>query len=396
MKVQILKKNFGSTNRINGNTGYACKPIVLFTFILSMFLSCSKDDNPMDNNQQQDIKGRFDNSPFVWDESNSTRPADDIYIGDMNVCLVSDDGSLTRSVASTGNSSDNLFIYIPVNIYAGAVYPKSSLPNKLGDEIALERNPIDVVYNFNDPFIDSITKETGSSGYKKSFKAAMISKEYHKHLAAGKADLEYYFTQFKTSSDLEKALSGNVSLGRIFSDNTAKNSKKLNIQSRVFVKLVSVNFSVNMDAPAASKGFFKDSSYNNKLGFKEENLPVYIRSLTYGRVVYMAIESEYSYSEVGQALKAAIKYKFKGVSMDTDKQVIKIVSKSTVTLFAIADDTPSAFFVGGLSDLSSIFETNYSSIAYGYPIYLQGRYVYDNSTYHPTNPASDNRNRRHR
>ena len=110
----------------------------------------------------------------------------------------------------------------------------------------------------------------------------------------------------------------------------------------------------------------------------------------------MAIESEYSYSEVGQALKAAIKYKFKGVSMDTDKQVIKIVSKSTVTLFAIAGDTPSAFFVGGLSDLSSIFETNYSSIAYGYPIYLQGRYVYDNSAYHPTNPASDNRNRRHR
>lgn len=166
MKVQILKKNFGSTNRINGNTGYACKPIVLFTFILSMFLSCSKDDNPMDNNQQ-DIKGRFDNSPFVWDEQFYSSCGWYLYrwyeclFGKMMVQLhyeVSPRPEIHRIIC--------LFIFQSTSMLV-LLISGFSLPDKLGNEIALERNPIDVVYNFNDPFIDSINEvKPSSSGYK--------------------------------------------------------------------------------------------------------------------------------------------------------------------------------------------------------------------------------------
>ncbi|WP_321518631.1 thiol-activated cytolysin family protein [uncultured Bacteroides sp.] len=373
------------------------KPITLLSLALLLFVSCSKDENAINDNKQKETKGRFDNKSFVWDEVYAQRPVDDIYIGDLNVSLVKDDGSQTRSgrISTDGSSrsgrgedssttpSDNLFIINPIGVYVGAAYPKSSFPYKFDKEITTERNPIDIVFDFRDPFIDQITRETGSIGYKLSLKSAINSNEYQKQVVGDKPSLEYYFTQYYSYTDLEKAFSGNASLGSIFSTKVSSSSKKINIQSRTLAKLVSINFSVYMDTPPASKGFFKDPATNKKDNFSDVDLPVYIRSLTYGKVVYVAIESEYSYSEVKQALEAAIKYKFVSANISMDQQVTKIFSKSSTTIFAISDNSSQSFFMDGLANLSSLFTVNYTSTGYGYPIYMQGRYVYDNSSYLP-------------
>jgi hypothetical protein len=393
LKIKNMKKNIKLR-----------KAITLFSSLLFLFTSCSKEDN-ITNNNQQVTKGRFDNSPFVWDEVYAKRPVDDIYIGDLNISLVKDNGAQTKSDYdassrrsegygsrrggdTTTSPSDNLFIINPIGIYVGAAYPKSSFPYKFDKEIATERNPIDIIFDFRDPFIDQITRETGSIGYKMSLKSAINSNEYQKQVVGDKPSLEYYFTQYYSYTDLEKAFSGNASLGSIFSAKVSSSSKNINIQSRTLAKLVSVNFSVYMDTPPASKGFFKDPASNKKETFTDDNLPVYIRSLTYGKVVYVAIESEYSYSEVKQALETAIKYKFIGASMSMDQQVTKIFSKSSTTIFAISDNSSQSFFMDGLANLSNLFTVNYSSTAYGYPIYLQGRYVYDNSSYLPATTSS--------
>jgi len=362
---------------------YLISSRLLFALSFLMFASCSDDDNQAENNQPQVTKGRFDNTPFVWDEIYAQRAADDIYIGDLNVSLVNGNGSRTRSSRrgdSNTSSSDNLFIISPVEVYVGAAYPKSSFPHKFDKEISKERNPIDVVFDFKDPFIDKITRETGSVGYKMSLKSAINSNEYQKQLAANKANPEFYITQYCSPSDLEKAFSGNTSLGSAFSAKVSGNSKNRNIRSRTLAKIVSTSFSVYMDTPPASKGFFKDTAINKKDKFSDADLPVYVRSLTYGKVVYVAIESEYPYSEVKQALGAAIKYKFESANMNQDQQVAKIFSKSSTTIFAISDNSSQSFFMNRLTDLSSFFIAN-NATTYGYPIYLQGRYVYDNSSY---------------
>lgn len=370
---------------------YLISSRLLFALSLLMFASCSDDNNQAENNQSQVTKGRFDNTPFVWDEIYAQRPADNIYIGDLNVSLVKDNGSRTRSshsIESNISSSDNLFIISPVEVYVGAAYTKSSFPYKFDKEISKERNSIDIVFDFKDPFIDKITRETGSVGYKMSLKSAINSNEYQKQLAGNKPDPEYYITQYSSPSDLKKAFSANTSLGSAFSAKVSGNSKNRYIRSRTLAKIVSVNFSVYMDTPPANKGFFKDTTINKKDKFSDADLPVYVRSLTYGKVVYIAIESEYPYSEVKQALDAAIKYKFESANMNKDQQVTKIFSKSSTTIFAISDNSSQSFFMNGLADLSSFFSANNTTITYGYPIYMEGRYVYDNSSYLQANNSS--------
>lgn len=139
-----------------------------------------------------------------------------------------------------------------------------------------------------------------------------------------------------------------------------------------------------MDSPV--NGIFKDSTinaYNNsgRSSSRSGEKLVYTKSLTYGKTVYVAIESEYSYSELKTALEAGIKYKFIGASIKMDQKTTEIFSKSTITIFTVSENSSSSYFTDALENLNTLFTVKYSDLAYGYPIYLQGRYVHDNSVY---------------
>lgn len=358
------------------------KRTALITCLFSMFMiSCSTDDN-IETDFTNNGKGRFDNSPFVWDEVYSANHAiDQIFIGDL---LINAETWRIASDSKLRASFNQVAVTNPVSIYVGAIYPTSSLPYVFDREIAEAKNPIDIIFDFKDPFTDRITSETGSIGYKKSLSSALNSDKYKTHGSGDKNNLEYYFSEFYTYKDLEKAFPGNLDFGTIFSAKAASNKKQTNIKGRILARLVSENFVTYMDTPASTIGFFKNPELNKS---KIEN-PVYIKSLTYGKIAYVAIESEYSYSEVKTALKKAMKYKFVDSSIKADKEITEIFSKSSITVFSISDNTSEFYFTDALSNLNSLFTINYSRLSYGYLIYFQGRYLLDNSAYYyrvPTN-----------
>ncbi len=362
---------------------FACLAICLFALLAS---SCSDEEHIDPNNgnkKENSEKGRFDNSPFVWDVIYAPeRSSDQIYVGDLVVQVV-DQG------INTGRVTDKILVTNPIGVYVGAVFPKSSYLDNFDREITSPKNPIDVVFDFKDPFIDIITRETGSVGYKISLKNALKSPEYRTNLSADLESLEYYFTEFSSYKDVEKAFTRNVGLGSIFSAQVESKGKTTQKKGRLLARLVSRNFNVYMDTPA--NGVFKDSILNANSGggrsggrgSRNENL-IYTKSLTYGRAVYVAIESEYSYSEVKLALEAGIKFKFINANMGMDQKTTEVFSKSTITIFAVSENASSSYFMDALNNLNTLFTVKYSDLAYGYPIYLQGRYVHDNSAYEVT------------
>ena len=399
---------------------YLKNPIgLLFVIAASIFVlnSCSQDDDisseqSKQDKDQQETSGRFDNTPFIWDEVYSLNDSkDNVYIGDLSVQVNDGLSATTRSRTSSGgryngsssgsdssgddNSvvTDNISVINPTGIYIGAVYPASSLPYKFDREVTKPRNPIDIVFDFSSPFIAEVTKETGSIGYKKALRDAINSSDYKFHVNSDKESVSYSMTQFSSYKDLEKGFSNNTKFGSLFSAQVKINSSKVStkINGKLFARLTSNNFTTYMDTPSEATGFFKDINAN-KAPIRGQEANVYIRSITYGKVVYVAIESEYSYSEVKFALETSVKFGSFGSTTSVNNRVTEIFNKSAITIFAISDNSTDSFFVDGIKNLENLFKAKYTNNSYGFPTFIQGRYIHNNASYYPTRGESSSGN----
>lgn len=368
--------------------------------------------------QEVHQKGRFDSEPFQWDYFISTNPekksSDEFVV--YPVKIQEDATPLTRSNTNrrrgeTGSSSrrpggtrpggtrpsytdstttSNILISDPNIIYVGVAFPESEFGKNFSKELLYPRNPIDISTSFPDSYIGEITKETGSLGYKKFLKEVLKSSEYKNFIQnGGRESLDFQCTEFFSYSDISKAFSSNAGLANIFSAKVQSNSHKTNIKSRLLGQLISKNFTVTMEVPA--NGFFKDKSKDSS----SEN-PVYVRSISYGKIALLAIESEYSFEEVKKAVEAGIKWKIFNAGGSFSAKDTEILQKSTITLYLISDDTKGEAnqFFNSLDDIQRAFKINYSESNFGLPIFCKGFYTKDNSIFKITTSQSTRPRRR--
>lgn len=381
------------------------KAFILLTIMLAFILSsCNEEIEPMtlitENNtltrsgEITEEEGRFNDEPFKWDYSFSTDSCleDDrvlIYpVGESDVAdtTVNDTQRIrptTRPGSGGGGNhrtgsdttTDQMLIIDPNIVYVGAAFPESTFAKDYSKELLYPRNAIDVYTNFPDPYIGEITKETGALGYKKFLKEVIRSSEYKSFLqGGGREGLDFQCTEFFTYSDIEKALASNAGFAKIFSAKVESNSKKTNIKSKLFAQLISRNFTVTMDLPP--NGFFKDKSYDTCA-----DNPVYIRSLTYGKVAVLAIESEYSFEEVKKAIEAGVKYNLISGSTEFTSKDKEILQKATFTICVISDDSTATQYFDSFDKIKEIFKISFSENNYGLPIYCKGYYTKDNSIF---------------
>lgn len=379
--------------------------VALFCLATSLLGACSDEDELDSGVVQQDNKienrqGRFDETPFVWDYIYSTDEEVDssqIFIGDLMQAGLNEAvttrattdsrnyggrtdrrGSVRRGSGSTDENyrTEDIFISNPIPVYLGAAFPEKEFGKSFKPEILYPRNPIDVIFNFTRPFFGEVTKEHGSIGYKKLFIQALDSKEYEQFLKGGsKESFEFACTEYFSYSDIEKALSGSAGLAGIFSTKIKNNTKSVNVKSRLFGQLISKNFTVSMDIPV--DGFFKDPAKDTV----PEN-PVYVYSMTYGKVAFISVESEYSFEQVKTAVEAGIKFKIFSGGASYSKSDMEILSKSRITLFIISDDDPNGHTFYTLDNIKNSFNLSYSVYNPGYPVFCQGNYTKDNSAFH--------------
>ena len=165
-------------------------------------------------------------------------------------------------------------------------------------------------------------------------------------------------------------------LAKVFSAKVQMNSKKTNIKSRLLGQLISGCFTVSMDVP--TNGFFKDQSMNSSPEY-----PVYVRTMTYGKIALLAIESEYSFEEVKKAVEAGIKFKFFSGGANYTAKDMEIIQKSTITILVISDDTSGEVnqYFDSLDALKGAFSTKYTELNYGMPILCTGYYAIDNKIF---------------
>ncbi|HVV84092.1 MAG TPA: thiol-activated cytolysin family protein [Kofleriaceae bacterium] len=154
-------------------------------------------------------------------------------------------------------------------------------------------------------------------------------------------------------------------------------------RSRYLVKFTQAYYTVDLDAPARPADFFAPGvtadDVETRVG--PANPPLYVSSITYGRMVLFTFESDYSAEE----MQAALDFAYSGgvdVSGDVSVTYKDIISKSKITAFILGGDGGAAAqTIDSYDALIAFIKAggNYSRESPGAPIAYKLSYLADNS-----------------
>ncbi|HSR98626.1 MAG TPA: thiol-activated cytolysin family protein [Kofleriaceae bacterium] len=154
-------------------------------------------------------------------------------------------------------------------------------------------------------------------------------------------------------------------------------------RSRYVVRYTQAYYTVDLDAPASPSALFAAGTTLAAVSAKmdAQHPPVYVSSVTYGRLVLFTFESQYSAEEMSAALDFAYSG---GVDIRGDVSVTykDMISQSKITAFILGGDAGTAVqTIDSYGALIDFIKTggNYSRQSPGAPIAYKLSYLRDNS-----------------
>lgn len=190
--------------------------------------------------------------------------------------------------------------------------------------------------------------------------------------------------QVHSEEQLALAMGAGVSaLGGAAKVSTSFDFNNQNIRSRYLVRYVQAYYTVDVDQPPSPSAFLADGVTLEEVSekFGPENPPVYVSSITYGRVVVFTFESEYSGTEMG----AALDFVYSGgadVNGNVSVTYKDIVARSNITAFILGGSGgDAAQTIDSYEALIDFIKSggNYSRESPGAPIAYKLSYLSDNA-----------------
>jgi len=196
------------------------------------------------------------------------------------------------------------------------------------------------------------------------------------------ANIAYEMSEVHSSEQLSLALgldvswmSGDVSASMEF-DTQERNSRYL-------VNFTQAYYTVDIDAPARPSDFLDPSvTLEDVQQTLQDEPPAYVSSVTYGRIVYFAVTSNFSSEE----LKAALDFGFSTGAVDVDGSVSlthsEVLSESHITAFILGGDGNVAVqAIQGAEGIAEFLQSGgtYTPESPGAPIAYKMAYLADNS-----------------
>jgi thiol-activated cytolysin len=268
------------------------------------------------------------------------------------------------------------------SMYPGAIIGADSVVSGLFTQIVLPRAPATI----------SVSLEN-LGGTKQAVVAAPSLSSYREALSgildaeitgSTPANLYSEIDQVHSENQLSMALGVRASwaLG-IASVKSSFDWSDQEVRSRYVVRYTQAYYTVDLDAPAAPSALFAhDLSLAEVQGkIDAQHPPVYVSSVTYGRMVLFTFESEYSAEEMSAALEFAYSG---GIDVKGDVSVTykDIISRSKITAFILGGDAGSAVqTIDSYDALIAFIKAggNYSRQSPGAPIAYKLSYLKDNS-----------------
>lgn len=268
------------------------------------------------------------------------------------------------------------------SLYPGAIVGADSVLSGLFTQIVLPRAPATISV--------SLENLEGS----KSAELADPSLSTYREALAGildtqitgstPANLYSEIEEVHSETQLDMALGVQASWGLgVASLKTSFDWSKQNVRSRHVVRYTQAYYTVDLDAPESPSALLRsDVTLDDvKAKMDEQRPPVYVSSVTYGRMVVFTFESEYSAEEMG----AALEFAYSGgidVSGDVSVTYKDIISRSKITAFILGGSAGEAVkTIDSYEALVAFIKQggDYSRESPGAPIAYKLSYLKDNS-----------------
>ncbi len=267
-------------------------------------------------------------------------------------------------------------------LYPGAIVSADSVLTGLFTQIVLPRAPATISVSLENlaGSKTAVIEDPSLSSYREAL-AGILDSEI---TGSTPANLYSEIEEVHSQQQLDMALGVQASWGLgVASLKTSFEWNKQDVRSRYLVRYTQAYYTVDLDAPRSPSALLAPNLLLADVETKmdAQHPPVYVSSVTYGRMVVFTFESEYSSEEMGAALDFAYSG---GVDVSGDVSVTykDIISKSKITAFILGGDAGTAVkTIDSYEALISFIKDggNYSRQSPGAPIAYKLNYLKDNS-----------------
>lgn len=339
---------------------FSKKILLLFICLPSVFCACSDKSGDYEEERKSEIE-------FLKKEE----PALTSDWGNFNI----PDGNVFSRGILIGNASQ---------VYPGAVFSQSALlEGKFVDESTLARNAYDIEFDiWRTPQKITVAKGEGIAVYRKGIEQTVNSDGYQHMLKEDKKGSGSEDSSFESYKELKKSFLGRSDIGKLVINAAYNNSKALKkVNGRMFYSLIERYFTVEMEM--SEKGVFEDAKNNLRETHKESEQPVVVRRITYGKVLFAIVESEYAREDVSWAFSEAYNYGFNDAKIRADRTISKIFDKTVITAYLLSGDSyttvSTPITIGQFGKF--YYGRRHEGDLYGTPIFADCNYVYNNSIF---------------
>lgn len=348
----------------------------LFSFALlaTAMSACDYKDLPELTNEDVSVKTFHPFPNKVEIDSTYTYPGDSLYSEWMK-CW--DNMAVTRPFSRALSPEDNAFfnktyivkssepiiLYGRNMVYPGSILEGNSISNQQYQPVFLSnRNPITVsatlTHNTYKPTSKTIENPSNSklSDYVKEI---VVDGNFEQS-----AKFMFQYKRFSFYDELKTAFGTNIDTKRLFSsrkENSIENEEKILKATGMYVKFFQSSFTVNMDIAPLCNGTLTGTT---------EYEPVYVSSVTYGRLGILVFETNESYEFAESCIKKEFNRIFskKTETLTTEEQ--KFFNNTEFKILIIGADSDYAVqsVKGYQAFLNLIYNSTFTEHSYGVPI----------------------------
>lgn len=350
----------------------------LAPFLAAVVVACAGEEAPPPTDEASAIDDYLRSLPYLpanppgVEEGDRSAPARE---GDYQ-CVrqnLTETRQFDRIVAYAANSE---------SLWPGAIVAGESVYSGLFSQVGFERKPLTISVGLENLVgtRSAVLERPSLSSYRDAL-TQILDAELD---GATPANISSEIESVHSEEQLALALGAEVSwLGSAGHISASFDWSQQQTRSRYVVKYTQAYYTVDLDAPARPSDFFADSvtlgDVQDRVG--ADNPPLYVASITYGRMIVFTFESEYSAEE----MEAALDFAYSGgvdVSGDVSVTYKDIISRSKITAFILGGSGGEA--ARTIDDYEALIDFikdggNYSKDSPGAPIAYKLDYVKDNS-----------------
>ncbi|ASZ09805.1 thiol-activated cytolysin family protein [Chitinophaga pendula] len=197
------------------------------------------------------------------------------------------------------------------------------------------------------------------------------------------SSFSFELSRFTYYEEIKQSFGSNAKVKGIFSSSSSSSSwgqNKISKSTGVVLKFTQKNFDISMDIPRDGQLIDPASNPNN---FGQYS-PVYVSSVTYGRMGIIVIESNYSFNDVNSAFSKVTRKLFKSSSETLTTSEQQVIDNSEIQVFIVGGhgETEAQAISGYDSFVNYVAGGGeFSAADPGVPIAFTLRYLSDHSLF---------------